>query len=151
MGKRISRREFSKQIALGAAGAMGIVSLGSLDIAGVAQSPAKHGTDHGADKERPNILLLFADQHNANVLGCYGHHIVRTPNLDRLATNGVRFNRHYCVDAICVASRTAMMTGLYPRTTGVLTNGDKPVHPDNFPVLQQMLQKAGYLTGSFGK
>jgi len=151
MRRKISRREFSKQISLGAAGAMGFAALGSLGVSGVAQGISKQGVGREARNDRPNILLLFADQHNANVLGCYGNPIVKTPNLDRLAVRGMRFNRHYCADAICVASRTAMMTGLYPRTTGVLTNGDNPVHPDRYPVLQQMLQQAGYRTGSFGK
>jgi arylsulfatase A-like enzyme len=118
---------------------------------GMARAFANSGFGYDAHNDRPNILLLFADQHNANALGCYGNPIVKTPNLDCLAVRGMRFNRHYCADGICIASRTAMMTGLYPRTTGVLTNGDNPVHPDLYPVLQQMLQQAGYRTASFGK
>jgi len=65
-----------------------------------------------------NALLLFADQHNADVMGCAGHPIVETPNLDQLAAKGVRFTRAYCQDAICVPSRTSLMTGLYPRSSG---------------------------------
>ena len=75
--------------------------------------------------KKPNVLLLFSDQHNADFMGCAGHAVVRTPNLDALARQGVRFNRAYCQDAICVPSRVSMMTGLYPRTTGCLTNGDE--------------------------
>jgi len=100
---------------------------------------------------KPNVLLLFADQHNADVLGCAGHPIVKTPNLDALAAQGVRFTRAYCQDAICVPSRTSLMTGLYPRTTGCLNNGDSPVSQAKLYPLQQVFQSAGYLTGCFGK
>ena len=101
--------------------------------------------------ERPNVLFLFSDQHNADVLGCAGHPIVKTPNLDRLAATGVRFTRAYCQDAICTPSRTSLMTGLYPRTTGCLDNGDSPLSQEKLYPLQQVLQSAGYLTGCFGK
>lgn len=104
-----------------------------------------------AGAAKPNVLLLFADQHHADVMGCVGHPIVKTPNLDRLAATGVRFTRAYCQDAICVPSRTALMTGLYPRTTGCLDNGDSPLSQEKLYPLQQVLQSAGYLTGCFGK
>jgi arylsulfatase A-like enzyme len=91
----------------------------------------------------PNVLLLFADQHNADVMGCAGHPIVKTPNLDQLAAKGVRFTRAYCQDGICVPSRTSLMTGLYPRTTGCLDNGDSPVSQTHLYPLQQMFQAAG--------
>jgi len=74
---------------------------------------------------RPNVLLIVADQHNANVIGNAGHLVARTPQLDRLAQRGVRFDRAYCQDGICVPSRTSFMTGLYPRTTGCLDNPNK--------------------------
>ena len=104
-----------------------------------------------ASAAQPNVLLLFADQHNADVMGCAGHPIVKTPNLDRLAATGVRFTRAYCQDAICVPSRTSLMTGLYPRTTGCLDNGDSPLLQEKLYPLQQVFQSAGYLTGCFGK
>jgi arylsulfatase A-like enzyme len=104
-----------------------------------------------AAASKPNVLLLFADQHNADVMGCSGHPIVKTPNLDRLAAQGVRFTRAYCQDAICVPSRTALMTGLYPRTTGCLDNGDSPGSQTKLYPLQQAFQSAGYRTGCFGK
>lgn len=100
---------------------------------------------------RPNILLLFSDQHNAGVLGCEGHWAVRTPHLDRLAAEGVRFARAYCANGICVPSRAAMFTGLYPRTTGVLYNSDAPPEPDGLLPLHKLLQANGYRTGAFGK
>jgi len=100
---------------------------------------------------RPNVLLLFSDQHKAGVMGCAGHPVVKTPHLDRLAEIGVRFDRAYCQDAICVPSRTSFMTGLYPRTTGCLDNPNKPPgHAGLFP-LQHIFQRNGYRTGCFGK
>ena len=100
---------------------------------------------------RPNVLLLFADQHYADALGCAQHPLVQTPNLDALAARGVRFTRAYCQDGICVPSRTSIMTGLYPRTTGCLNNGDNPPGQADLYPLHQVLQAAGYRTGCFGK
>ena len=105
----------------------------------------------GKTADRPNVLLLFSDQHHAGVMGCAGHDTVRTPHLDRLASEGVRFSRAYCPDGICVPSRTAMFTGLYPRTTGVLYNADAPPEPDGLLPLHKFLRAGGYRTGAFGK
>lgn len=100
---------------------------------------------------RPNVLFLFSDQHNAEAMGCAGHPIVRTPRLDQLAAEGVRFDRAYCQDAICVPSRTSLMTGLYPRTTGCLYNSNRPIDQEQYAPLQYVLRAAGYRTGCFGK
>jgi arylsulfatase A-like enzyme len=105
----------------------------------------------GELSNHPNVLFLFSDQHHASAMGCAGHEIVKTPTMDKLAANGVRFNRVYCQDGICVPSRTSMLTGLYPRTTGCLDNGNNPVHPERFVMLQHLFQQNGYKTGSFGK
>jgi len=105
----------------------------------------------GKTAEPPNVLLLFSDQHNADVMGCAGHVTVRTPHLDQLASEGVRFARAYCPDGICVPSRTAMFTGLYPRTTGVLYNADAPPEPNGLFPLHRLLRSCGYRTGVFGK
>ena len=104
-------------------------------------------------ENRPNILLLFADQHRADAMGCAGNSVVLTPVLDRLAAQGTRFARAYSQDAICVPSRTSMMCGLYPRTTGVLDNPDgKFLNGDEKMVpLQRLLRRNGYYTGCLGK
>jgi arylsulfatase A-like enzyme len=106
-----------------------------------------------ADKSsrRPNVLFLFSDQHHASAMGCAGHEIVKTPNMDKLAANGVRFNRVYCQDGICVPSRTSILTGLYPRTTGCLDNPNNPLHPERYVMLQHLFQQNSYKTGCFGK
>lgn len=106
-----------------------------------------------ADKadQQPNVLLLFSDQHHAGVMGCAGHPTVRTPHIDRLASEGVRFSRAYCPNGVCVPSRTAMFSGLYPRTTGVLYNADAPPQSDGLLPLHKLLRAGGYRTGAFGK
>jgi arylsulfatase A-like enzyme len=100
---------------------------------------------------RANVLLLFSDQHHAGAMGCAGHAIVKTPTMDGLAGNGIRFGRAYCQDGICVPSRTSMMTGLYPRTTGCLDNPNNPVEPGRYIMLQKLFKHNGYTTGCFGK
>lgn len=103
----------------------------------------------------PNILFFHADQHNARVMGCAGHLDVKTPTLDRLAANGVRFERAYTQAGICTPSRTSLMTGLYPRITGVLWNSnqdDGQVH-DNVRIepMAAWLQRHGYRTAAIGR
>ncbi len=105
----------------------------------------------GRKSRRPNVLLLFSDQHHADVMGWTGRPLVQTPDLDRLAREGVRFTRAYCPDGICVPSRTSMFTGLHPRTTGVLYNSDRPPHPERLHPLHSVLRANGYRTGCFGK
>ncbi|MHC4425280.1 MAG: sulfatase family protein [Planctomycetota bacterium] len=132
----MKRRTFLKASAINAA-------VAAAGCYGAKLPKSKHG--------RPNILLLFSDQHHAGVMGCAGHPSVRTPNLDRLASQGVQFTRAYCPDGICVPSRASMFTGLYPRTTGVIYNSDAPPHPGRLHPLHSLLRANGYLTGCFGK
>lgn len=131
-----TRREFNARMAALAAGTA------------LASAPAKA---RAAENRPPNVLLLFSDQHNATALGCMGHPLVQTPSLDALAKRGTLFRRAYCQDGICVPSRTSMLTGLYPRTTGCLDNPNNPVHPERYPLLHHLLRGQGYLTGCFGK
>jgi len=97
---------------------------------------------------RPNFLILTCHD-LGRYLGCYGVPTVRTPNLDRLAANGVRFEQAYCTAPQCSCSRAAMYTGRYPHSTGVLglTHGffDWDMHPDE-RLIGQVLQPAGYTT-----
>ncbi|MFT5466930.1 MAG: iduronate 2-sulfatase [Verrucomicrobiales bacterium] len=76
----------------------------------------------GADSEKPNILFIISDDLSATALGCYGNEVCLTPNLDRLAGQGVRFERAYCQYPVCGASRASFMSGLYPETTGFMGN-----------------------------
>jgi len=99
--------------------------------------------------ERPNVLWLISDDHAAYVTGCYGNPIVRTPNLDRLAAGGVRFDRAYCNSPVCSASRAAFITGMYPRTVGV-TVLRTPL-PASAVTLGEVLRESGYDTAWYGK
>lgn len=105
----------------------------------------------GEGNSRPNVLFLFSDQHNADFMGCAGHSLVKTPNLDALAEKGTRFSRAYCQDGICVPSRTSIFSGLYPRTTGCLDNPNRPPDAERYTMLQHLFQQNGYRTGCFGK
>lgn len=100
---------------------------------------------------KPNILLLFTDQHQADCLSLLGHPDVQTPNLDGLARSGMLFRRAYCQDGICVPSRMSIMTGLYPRHLGILDNSDRTSIADAVESLASVLQRGGYITAAFGK
>lgn len=104
------------------------------------------------EKKKPNILLLFSDQHNKNVFGFEGHPDVITPNLDKLAEESVVFERAYCSVGISVPSRMSLMSGLYPRTLGLLSNeGKTSVTEKDAISLATVLQMNGYDTYAFGK
>ncbi|MCD6288304.1 MAG: sulfatase-like hydrolase/transferase [Candidatus Hydrogenedentes bacterium] len=102
-------------------------------------------------KKRPNVLLLFADQHNARIMGCDGHPEVKTPNFDRLAQEGVRFARTYCQDGICIPSRNSLMTSQYPRTLGMFNNTNETPYPDRWPTMAKTFHANGYFTAGVGK
>lgn len=104
-----------------------------------------------AEGRKPNVLFIAVDDLRPN-LGCYGDQLAITPNIDRLAGRGVRFNRAYCQVAVCNPSRASLMTGLRPDTLGVWT---LPIHfrearPDAV-TLPQWLRRSGYTAVSHGK
>jgi choline-sulfatase len=98
---------------------------------------------------RPNILLLCSDQHNARVMGCAGDGRVSTPTLDALAAEGTRFTNAYCNDPLCVPSRASFMTGRYPFHCEVLGNQD--VLDSRIPTLAHIAVRGGYHAVLAGK
>ncbi|WFB35951.1 sulfatase-like hydrolase/transferase [Kiritimatiellota bacterium B12222] len=101
-------------------------------------------------KKKPNILILFSDQHNAGVLGSAGHPDIATPYLDQLASEGVQFDRAYCQNGICMASRSSMFSGLYPRSLGCFA-WERTEVMRQATSMQKTFQQQGYQTVSFGK
>lgn len=95
-------------------------------------------------QERPNIIYIFTDQQTASAMSCTGNADLHTPNMDRLAANGVRFQNAYCSAPLSGPSRSAMFTGHYPGTTGMLRNG--AALPDSLKgkTLGEWMAAAGY-------
>lgn len=109
-------------------------------------------TRNAVCEDPPNILLIVADDHGYADLGCSGlTDDVRTPNLDRLAEQGTRFLQAYAASPICNASRIALMTGCHPARQGCLWYGGKGIHREDLPTIAELLKKAGYANGYFGK
>lgn len=104
-----------------------------------------------AETSRPNVLFIISDDLN-NMLGCYGDSLAKTPNIDRLAARGVRFERAYCSYPLCGPSRNSLLTGLYPNSTGILSNAQ--IFRQSIPKqisLPQAFRQAGYFSARIGK
>lgn len=114
----------------------------ALCLAILAATPA-----HCAD--RPNILFIFADDHGYQALSCYGSKVNSTPNLDRIANQGMRFDRCFVTNSICGPSRAVVLTGKYGHLNGFVRNGD--VFNGNQQTASKLLQQAGYQTAVMGK
>ncbi|MFA7160548.1 MAG: sulfatase, partial [Kiritimatiellia bacterium] len=98
---------------------------------------------------RPNILFIMADDHAAHAMSCYGSRINTTPNLDRIATGGMRLDNCFCTNSICTPSRAAILAGTYNHVNGVTTLS---TWMDNrLPTFPKLLQASGYQTAVFGK
>lgn len=103
---------------------------------------------------RPNIVLIYADDLGYGDLGCYGATKVKTPNIDRLASQGLRFTDAHSSSATCTPSRYALLTGEYPwrkKGTGVLPGDARLIIEPGRPTVASVLKQAGYATGVVGK
>ncbi|HUR45689.1 MAG TPA: sulfatase [Candidatus Saccharimonadales bacterium] len=99
-------------------------------------------------QRRPNILFIMTDDHAAHAMSCYGSKVNRTPNMDRIAREGMRLDRCFAVNSICTPSRATILTGKYSHINGV------PVFnrfDGSQPTVAKYLQGAGYYTGMIGK
>jgi len=110
------------------------------------------GTATGAD--RPNIVLIFTDDLGYNDVGCFGSKVNQTPRIDQLAGQGTRFTDFYVAQAVCSASRAALMTGCYSNRVGMegALNHTSPagIHGDEW-LIPEMLKSKGYATAMYGK
>jgi choline-sulfatase len=123
---------------------MRLLWITSLAVSALVASPG------GADEaRRPNVLWIVADDLAPYVCGAHGNDVVKTPNIDRLAESGIRFDRAFCNSPVCTASRQSFLTGRYPRTIGV-TQLSTPL-PEGETTLAELLKKAGYDTAAIGK
>ena len=98
---------------------------------------------------RPNFLFFITDQHRADWLGCMGHPVVRTPNIDALAATGARFNNFHVAAPVCMPNRASLMTGRMPSVHGLRTNGC--VLSKRANTFVDVLAKGGYRTAAIGK
>lgn len=105
------------------------------------------GTANAA--KRPNILFIFSDDHAVQAISAYGSKINKTPNIDRIADEGVIFRNSFCVNSICAPSRANILTGKHSHINGQLTNRDR--FDGSQATFPQVLQKAGYHTAIYGK
>lgn len=102
-----------------------------------------------APARRPNIVFILADDHAAHAIGAYGSSVAHTPHIDRLAREGLRFERAFCGNAICAPARATLLTGTHSHVHGVIDNAVR--FDGSQPTFPQALQAAGYQTALVGK
>jgi arylsulfatase A len=151
----MERREFLKAVGFGAAG---------MALSGCANATQR--TDSGAKGRKSNIVYIIADDLGYAEVGCYGQKKIKTPNIDKLATQGMKFTQHYSGNPVCAPSRCVLMTGKHSGHSqvrankqvggqdawklGVTTGGQWPLEAGTVTVAK-ILKEAGYATGAFGK
>jgi arylsulfatase A-like enzyme len=106
--------------------------------------------DAGAGRARPNMIFILADDLGYGDLGCYGQKRIQTPNLDRMAAEGMRFTQFYAGSTVCAPSRCALMTGLHTGHCYIRGNAKQDLRPEDVTVAR-VLKAAGYTTGLVGK
>jgi len=129
------RREFLRTGAMTAAGLLS----GRIAVPG----------DTEQKESRPNILLIMSDDHASHAISAYGSRINKTPNIDRIAHEGMRFDNCFCTNSICAPSRAVILTGKYSHLNGVIDNGRR--FDGSQQTLPKLLQQAGYQTAIVGK
>jgi arylsulfatase A len=110
------------------------------------------------EEPRPNIVYILLDDAGWGDLGCYGQEKLKTPHMDRLARDGMRFTQHYSGSTVCAPTRSCLMTGQHTGHTPIRGNGNAKGEPERvFPIgaevvtVAALLKRAGYATGAFGK
>lgn len=118
-------------------------------IGGLAISAALKSRLHAGEQLRPNILFIMSDDHAAHALSCYGSKIVETPNIDRLAREGMLFRNCFVTNSLCAPSRASILTGMYAHAHGVKDNATR-FDPTQRTFIK-LLRNAGYITAVIGK
>ena len=149
-----------------------MTALGMMPAVAVANSPMPTTSDNAAQKNRPNIIFIMCDDMGYGDLGCYGQQLIETPNLDRMASQGMRFTQAYAGSPVSAPSRASFMTGQHAGHTHVRGNreywrsslranmygnnsdysliGQEP-YLMNHKIIPEVMKEAGYNTGMFGK
>jgi len=111
-----------------------------------------------AQADKPNVVIIFADDLGYGDLGCYGHPTIRTPHLDRMAAEGMRFTDFYSAAPVCTPSRAALLTGRYAVRSGMASEKRRVLFPnsagglpDGEITIAEGLKKSGYVTAAIGK
>lgn len=133
-----SRRDFLRQAAMASAGLM------AAGLASAEEKPA----DKAAVK--PNIIYILADDLGYGDLGCYGQRQIKTPVLDQMAAEGMRFTQHYAGSTVCAPSRCSLMTGLHTGHSKIRSNKGPDLSAGDLTIAE-MLKQGGYATGLIGK
>jgi N-sulfoglucosamine sulfohydrolase len=123
-------------------------------VSALAGSGLESSRAFASEGKKPNVVLIVADDHGLDAVGCYGNPVVKTPNLDRLAAEGVRFTHAFCTTASCSASRSVILTGLYNHANGQYGHEHSYHHFisfDNIKSLPVLMKEAGYRTARIGK
>ncbi|MBK5291303.1 MAG: sulfatase-like hydrolase/transferase [Acidobacteriia bacterium] len=119
------------------------------DFVAAGLASAASGAQNAAAQRRPNILFVFADQLRAQSVGCYGNEEVKTPHIDRLASEGVLFRNTVANTPVCCPARAVMLTGKYAHKNGIVAN-DLRLRESEVTIAE-ILAGAGYRTGFIGK
>jgi len=134
----ITRRQFMAGTA---------AAVGAAAVSGCRSEAKQYSKKHG---KRPNLLFLFSDQQSFDMLGCYGNKQIITPNIDKAASEGVRFNHCISNTPVCSPYRAMLMSGQHPLYNGVITN-DIQVMINNGKFFGEALRDSGYRMGYVGK
>jgi arylsulfatase A-like enzyme len=121
----------------------------SAGLAALSLPLAGRVTGTGHSRRRPNVLFIMADDHASQAVGCYGGALNRTPGIDRIAREGLRFDNCFCTNGICAPSRAVILTGKHSHVNGIRDNRD--VFDGGQPTFPKLLRRAGYETVLFGK
>ena len=146
---RQSRREFLSTALETCLKTVGLAAA-SVSVSSLLPSCAGMSETAMVQKKRPNIIFILADDLGYGDLGCYGQETIKTPNLDQMAVEGMRFTDHYAGSTVCAPSRCALMTGLHTGHCWIRGNALVPLRPEDVTVAE-LLKEAGYATGIIGK
>ena len=111
-----------------------------------------HAAEAAAPRKQPNLVFFLGEGQRADAMSIAGHPLLKTPNHDRIGREGMLFRNAFCTNALCAPARTVAMTGMYSRSTGMLSNEglNKPL-PSDLPFLTDLLRAAGYKIAIAGK